>query len=230
MKEIVKEHPLRAIILRFDLSKNAPDFETKGLEAYYAMHDSTWQMRTQLSEHHNELIALIDEIAGLEFSLLPIEQELEFMEVVVGVRDPAELPVVEGRFTINPSEVGDTVEAHSNAMKAFYPKVKAAWDWFDKHADFIYEKESWVAEGLHDLIHPIYSRYEEVSVDIVSLDRDQQEFYGAYAEVEQLQKAYFDCGDHAFEDYDRRLKRANETYRRFEVVDKLINERFGGAG
>ncbi|SEN90967.1 hypothetical protein SAMN05216436_1251, partial [bacterium A37T11] len=31
----------------------------------------------------------------------------------------------------------------------------------------------------------------------------------------------------AFEQYDRLLKRANGTYERFNVVDKLINERFG---
>ena len=228
MKEIVKEHPLRPIILRFDPKKKKPDFETKGLEAYYAMHDSTWKMYTELIDRHNALDDLMDEIAGLEFPLLPIEQELEFIEAIAGLRDQADLPVMEGRFTINLDEVRTSVTAHCDAMHTFYPKLKEAWDWFDNHANFIYEHESWIEDGLDDLVQQLYARYEEVSVDIVSLDRDQQEFYDAYAEVELFQDDYFRHGDLVFAQYDKLLKRSNKIYRRFEEADMLIIQQYGG--
>jgi len=228
MKEIVKEHPLRPIILRFAPKKRQPEFEIKGLEAYYAMHDSTWRMRTELIDKDNELDTLMDEIASLEFPLLPIEQELEFVEAAAGLRDQVDLPIMEGSFTINLDELRDSIDAHCEAMHAFYPKLRAAWDWFDQHAGFIYEHESWIEAGLDDPIHELYARYEEVSVDIVSLDRDQQEFYAAYAEVQRLQDDYFHHGDLVFAQYDKLLKRSNEIYRRFETADARINERYGG--
>ncbi len=228
MKEIVKEHPLKPIILRFDLRKKQPEFETKGLEAYYAMHDSTWRMRTELIDRGNALDELMDEIAELDFSLLPIEQELEFVEAAAGLRDQADLPLMEGSFTINMDELRAAVNAHGEAMHVLYPKLRAEWEWFDQYITFIYEHEGWIEDDADHLIHQLYARYDEVSVDIVSLDRDQQEFHEAYQVVQDLQDDYFRQGDLFFAQYDKLLMRSNDVYRRFEAADIRITERYGG--
>ncbi len=227
MKEIVKEHPLRPIILRFDPKKGKPEFETKGLEAYYAMHDSTWKMRTALIDRANALDDLMEEIAQLEYPLLPIEQELEFVEAASGLRGQAELPPVEGQFTINLDELRTSITEHHRAMAEFYPKLKDAWDWFDNHANFIYAHESWIEQGADDLVQELYIRYQEVSVDIVSLDRDQQEFFVAYAVVEQIQDDYFKLGDLVFAHYEKLLARANGIYQRFDEAEVVIIRQYG---
>ncbi len=222
MKEIVKEHPLRPIILRFDLTKKAPDFEKKGLEAYYRMHDSTWDMRTKLLQHKDELQRLqwrIDELGTL---LLPMEHDLQLLEFAVKLRDPNHIPLPKttGTFSISYSGFADQIRTHNEAIIAFYPELRAAWDWFDAHADFIYENESWIEEDVHILLHEIYQHYEEVSVDIVSLDRDEQEFYGAYAEVQKIQTDYFDYGNEVFKAYKALHSLATAIYHRAERVDE----------
>ena len=58
MKEIVTQHPLRAIILEFDPEKPTLDFETKALEAYTALHgrsDKVYRRAEVLNDHINKL-------------------------------------------------------------------------------------------------------------------------------------------------------------------------------
>lgn len=228
MKEIVKEHSLRPIVLRFDIKKKQPEFETDALAAYYAMHDNTWKIRQELIDRQIAFDELMDEIADLEFPLLPIEQELEFVEAAAGLRDQTELPWMEGQFTINLEELQISISEHNEAMQLFYPKLKEAWTWFDQHAEFIYEHESWITDEQDNLVQQLYERYEEVSVDIVSLDRDQQEFFVAYADVELLQDDYFNQGELVFAHYDKVLNRSDGIYRRFERAATQIREQYGG--
>src|SRR5690606_34402224 len=118
MKEIVIEHPLRPIILRFDLTKEKPAFEVEGLEAYYAKHDSTWEMRVELIRQRSLLIDLMDELTEIEFALLPVEQELEFIEAAAGLRSQDTLPKLTGRFTINVNDVATALNKHFGSMEA----------------------------------------------------------------------------------------------------------------
>ncbi|WP_169305566.1 hypothetical protein [Sphingobacterium alkalisoli] len=41
-------------------------------------------------------------------------------------------------------------------------------------------------DGGSELIYKVLSRYEEVSVDIVSLDRDQQDFFGVLGDIRKI--------------------------------------------
>ncbi len=222
MKEIVKEHPLRPIILRFDLTKKAPDFEKEGLEAYYRMHDSTWDTRMKLLQHKDELQQLQWRIDELGAQLLPMEHDLQLLEFAVQLRDVNDTPMPKttGTFSINYGDFSEKVRAHNKAMIDFYPAIRGAWDWFDAYADFIYEKESWIEEDVYISLHEIYQHYEEVSVDIVALDRDEQEFYGVYAEVQKIQTDYFDYGNEVFDAYGTLHSRATAFYHRAEQVDE----------
>ena len=80
MKEIVRQHPLRSIILEFDEEKKTLDFEKRVLEAYYRQHDRTWDVKQQLLQHKEALSGLEAKIMELEYMLLPTEQELDFLE------------------------------------------------------------------------------------------------------------------------------------------------------
>src|SRR3546814_10649031 len=80
MKEIVKQHPLRTIILEFDVDKPALDFEIAALDAYYRQHDRTWETKQRLLHHKDALFELEVKITELEYLLLPTEQQLDFLE------------------------------------------------------------------------------------------------------------------------------------------------------
>ena len=227
MKEIVKQHPLRTIILGFDVDKQALDFEIKALDAYYRQHDSTWETKQQLLQHKEALFALEVKITELEYMLLPTEQQLDFLEAGFQLRDQRELPMIEEGFTIDVADFNTGIINHNRELVELHGLLVAEQTWFNEWADFIYENENWFDQDDdigNDLIHDVFRRYEEVSVDIVSLDRDQQEFFGAVAEVNELQDEYFDYGESVFDMYSALHERSEKVYRRAERVNDHIDK------
>src|SRR5690606_20512604 len=146
MKEIVKQHPLRAIILEFDVGKPTLDFETRALDAYYRQHDRTWETKLKLLQHKDALFSLEVRITELEYSLLPIEQQLDFLEAGFQLTDQRELPVVEEQFTIDVGEFNNDVITHNKELVELHGLVVAEHQWYNAWADFIYENEDWFDE------------------------------------------------------------------------------------
>lgn len=230
MKEIVKQHPLRTIILQFDVKKQVLDFENQALEAYYRQHDRTWNTKEKLLLHKDALFDLDIKITELEYMLLPIEQQLDFLEAGFQIEGHGELPMLDEEFSIDVSDFNQGTIYHHQELVELHDLLVAEQGWFNEWANFIYEHDDWFDEADDEgdaLIHEVFRRYEEVSVDIVSLDRDQQEFFGTVAEVRQLQDEYFAYGEAVFAMYTRLHERSENAYRRAERINDHIDKKFG---
>lgn len=229
MKEIVKEHPLRPIILRFDLKKKPLDFEQKALEAYYRMHDKSWAAKQNLQQHRDALRAIEARATELELDLATIERHLAFIEVTFKLTDNTKLPEVHESFSLDIVDFYEEVENHNKALIELHRRVIAESDWFDEWLEQVYEREDWFDaqddEG-SDLIHRVFRHYDDVSVDIISLDRDQQEFFGVLGEIRKLQENYFDYGESVIEYYNRLHFASEDAYQRALHIHKYVNENF----
>lgn len=227
MKEIVREHQLRPIILRFDLDKPQLDFEKNGLEAHYLMHDLTWDILQQLRQHNRTLEEIDFEIAELEYLLLPIEQDLDILEVFLKIKDPAILPFDKhdegSEISIDLEDFYTGVIYHNRRIQDLHDDVSKEYKWFNAHFEMIYEKEGWINEELWNDIHLIYKNYLEAQVDIVSLDRDQEEFKQILAEVSELQDSYHEYGEVIFNSFNALQTRSEECYKRAEIVNKALD-------
>ncbi len=227
MKEIAKEHPLRPIILEFEFDKPQMEFEKKGLESHYLMHDLTWDMLQQLKEHNQALEEIDMKIIELEYLLLPIEQDLDILEVFLKIQDPSVLPFGDKdhdtEIDIDLADFYKGVNYHSQLLQDLHAETLPENQWFQQHFDMIYEKESWIDPSLWDDIHQIYRNYLQAQVDIVTLDRDQEEFRGALSEVFDYQDAYREYGETIFNAYTQLQARSEKSYRRAEIVNEALN-------
>ena len=101
--------------------------------------------------------------------------------------------------------------------------------WFNDWADYIYQNEDWFDEQDDKgdkLIHQVFKHYDEVSVDIISLDRDQQEFFGVIGHIRKLQQEYFEYGEEVSEQYARVQHESEAVYQRALRVKKYVDEHF----
>ncbi|NGM62125.1 hypothetical protein G5B30_09385 [Sphingobacterium sp. SGG-5] len=228
MKEIVNEHPLRPIILQFEFDKPQMEFEKKGLDAHYLMHDLTWDMLQQLKAHNQALEEVDLGIAELDYMLLPLEQDLDILEVFLQIQDPSVLPFDEkdgeGEINIDLGSFYESVRQHNKKLQELHAEMLRENQWFEQHFDMIYEKESWIDSDLWNDIHQIYRNYLQAQVDIVTLDRDQEEFRGTLSEVFDYQDGYREYGEAIFEAYTRLHERSEKNYRRAEVVNEALNK------
>ncbi|MBD1423596.1 hypothetical protein [Sphingobacterium chuzhouense] len=229
MKEIVKEHPLRPIILRFDLKKKALDFEVKALEAYYRMHDQTWETKQDLMYHKDSFLEIDLKTIELEHRLSLIKQQLIFLEAAFKLAENVELPDMGERFSIDIADFYTAVDSHNEDLRALHRLVVEEMQWFDDWADYIYENESWFDrqdDKGDELIHQVFRRYDDVSVDIISLDRDQQEFFGVLGDTRKLQQEYFDYGEEVSEQYSRVHHESEAVYQRALRVQQYVNKHY----
>lgn len=229
MKEIVKEHPLRPIILRFDVKKKALEFEVKALDAYYRMHDRTWETKQKLSRHNHTLMEIDMETTELEYRLSHIKNQLAFLEASFRLVDDVELPDIEEPFSIEITDFYGIVDDHNKDLRELHKQVATEMQWFEEWANYIYENEDWFDEQDDEgdkLIHQVFRQYKDVSVDIVSLDRDQQEFFGVLSEIRQLQERYFDYGEDVSGQYSRVHHESEEVYQRALRIQQYVNQHF----
>lgn len=228
MKEIVKEHPLRPITLQFDFEKPLLDFEKKGLASHYLMHDITWNVWQQLQEHQKALETLGEEINNLEFLLLPIEQDMDIIEVFLGIKPPSVLPFDkqndEFELSIDIQELYASIAAHSERMKNLYDPIIAEYNWFHAHFDQFIDKDSWIDDSHWDATDAIYTNYLQAQVDLVSFDQDLEEFKGILSEVLDFEDRFMDYGDHIFEAYNTLHERSDDSYRRAELVSQKLQD------
>lgn len=230
MKETIKEHPLRTIILRFDSSKPFTDFEQAALNSYYAQHDKTWEAKSNLRTHKDTLFDLDIKITELEYKLYAIEQQLDFLEAGLKIAHHPHLPKIEEEFSIHIDEFNTEVLAHSDTLNKLREEIIPEITWYNNWADFIYEHEDWCYDEDSDLIHEVFRRYEEVSIDIISLDDDQQAFFDAHSEVYTLQTEYFKYAQQVFNMFNILQEQAEKAYRRTERVDAYIHKNLKDLG
>ncbi|PRD52604.1 hypothetical protein [Sphingobacterium gobiense] len=101
--------------------------------------------------------------------------------------------------------------------------------WLNDWADYIYENEDWFDDQEDEedkLIHQVFRHYNTVSIDIVSLDRDQQDFFEVISDIRKLQQAYFDYGKEVSEQYTRIHHASEEVYQRTLRVQEYVNKHF----
>src|SRR5690606_26235071 len=150
------------------------------------------------------------------------EQQLDFLEAGFQLKDQKDLPFLDEEFTINVGDFNNDVIRHNKELVELWKGVDTEQKWYNHWANHIYENESWFDEQDNegdDLIHKVFRHYEEVSVDIVSLDRDQQEFFETVGEVTDLQNEYFDYGESILNAYTALHGRSDKVYRRAEVLN-----------
>lgn len=230
MKEIVKEHPLRPIILQFDLKKKALDFEVKALEAYYRMHDRSWETKQNLLRHKDAFMEIDMKTIELEYRLAPIKQQLDFLEAAFKLVNNVDLPDMGERFSIDIVDFYTAVDSHNEDLRALHQQITAELQWFNDWADYIYDNEDdWFDEQDSEgdkLIHKVFKHYDDVSVDIISLDRDQQEFFGVIGDIRKLQREYFEYGEEVSEQYTRVHHESEEVYQRALRVKQYVDKHF----
>lgn len=240
MKTIVRPHPLKEIILEFDDSKAQPDFEQEALARYYEAHDEVWDLKqriTYLSDGLKDVQRKVDEY---RMEALVMEQSLDLVEDALGLSDGNELPEIPDEITIDVTGLFQDFGAHSMRIDALYEQVSQLTQKYNEEVDRldpedIYQEDWPVHSRYFGVFDQVYDRYEESSVNIVSVDDDEQVFLGIYSELYEAYDAILASALEVFEVYKVLIDQVNILYDRVSVayaavgrqMDQDLGEDFG---
>ena len=229
MKEIVKEHPLRPIILQFDLNKKPLDFERRALDAYYRSHDRLWEVQQKILQHKRAVQQIEQQINEIGQEMLRIRQQTDFLEDKLHIDKTHQLPEIKESFSIDIVDYYAAIDAQTDQRIALREEIILEIDWYNEWADYIYEHENWQDEEDEEgdrLMSEVFRHYNEVSVDIISLDRDRDEFHTAFGVTRRLQQVYFDYAAAVFDNFDDLQEACNALQTRALRIREVVNERY----
>ncbi len=224
LEKVVTHHPLRTIVLEYDRGITPPDFEKSALDSYFHMHDEVWRLKTMREDYEPRLERAIAQIAELRTDLYPIEQEIDVLELVTGLREDNPMPGFDGSISLKLDSFREATRKHNDALMALYEGINRVTE---EHNAFLKEFdafEAWFEAFADGPLHELYQRWEELSVDTVSLDNDHQNFLGDWAPTIEAERDYFERASDAFEAYAELVDAANALYRRAETVDAALDE------
>ena len=230
MKTIVREHPLKDIILEFDESKTQPDFEKEALATYYEAHDEVYALKQRLDILAEGLADADAEVANLYMEALALEQSLEIIEDFLGLSAGDSIPDIEGEITIDVAELFEDIRKHHDVFQELYlqiddltNKYNFEMDLMDPDDEF---QENWPIHSRYfTVFDKVFPRYEELSVDIVSIDDDQETFRGVYGELLDIYNANLALAEWVFANYKNLFDLVEPMYERTSVAIEAMNKK-----
>lgn len=228
MIHVTKQHPLKPISLSFREGKQPPAFEVDALKRYKKAHDETWKRKLWYETQKGHLMLLRSDIGELSYEIFMLGEKLEVFEEALGIRDPADAPALELGSEVDLNAFFDRTLQHNQAVQQLHKQAVEASTRYNEAVASLYEDDYLIDPMYFDILHELYQRYEEVEVDIVSLDKDHQDFLGAYGEVNKLREEYMQQGQQVFEAYTQLLDDSEDVYRRADVVQDELDELMDG--
>ncbi|WP_257668669.1 hypothetical protein [Parapedobacter tibetensis] len=185
-------HPLRTIFLRFDESKTAPGFETEALGHYHEIHDRLYEIRQRINGRRKLIAPFVMQVEAVADLLEHAKLKFDHLEMMI-----PENPEKETVRTQLKTLMAD-IDA---VLDGFVPALSdAATDFFD-YDDYSYAHDQWMMDTAFPLFDRISAQYESCSVDLVSFDRDLNDFKTVLAFVKKQEGRYLDAMNGLIETY-----------------------------
>lgn len=228
MKHVTKQHPLKPISLSFHEGKQPPPFEVEALKRYKKAHDETWKRKMGYEAQKGQLMLLDSEIAELSYEIFDLGERLEVFEEAVGIGEPASPSAWDRESDFDLNAYFERILQHNQAVQQLHGQIVAAATQYNKAVAGLYDDDYMIDPMYFDILHELYQRYEEVEVDIVSLDKDHQDFLGAYGEVDKLREEYMQLGQNVFEGYAQLIDESENVYQRADAVQDGLDAMMDG--
>lgn len=222
-RTIIKEHPLRDIVLEFDDAVEAPDFEQKALSLYYEAHDKTWALREHARKQVKKLKRVDRILDNLNLDRLRLLQGLEVVAEALLHKEREDATMVDEEITLDVTALLEAVEEHNRAFTEVYKSIDKLSRVYNEDIENVLEDDYLIDPRYFGVLSELYQRYDEISVHTVSLDDDHQSFLGVYAEVADEYWRYFSRTGQVFDRYANLLESSDRVYALAEEIQDKLN-------
>lgn len=245
MEKTIIHHPLRNIELLYHRDRPQPGWEKETLANYIRIHDEVWRLKTMREEYEHRLDKAIAHSNDIFYALRPYIQRLHVLEAVAGIVESVHARPLDssGVFHIDMDDFR-TNKNRINDDKAVLIREMSRCE--EEYNTFIHAFEAfdaWFEAFAEGQLHEIYQRYDEVSVDTVSLDRDHQNLLEEWQPITYAEWLYKDKALSAFFEYAEVVEitdnfsedvdvMENALYKLHPEIEKssIINIRLGDDG
>ena len=192
MTEIITKHDLRTIILKYDDAVAAPEFEQLALKYYTEIHDRTWKLQQRVRTARAEAGNFHLQQEEIEELFLQAKGKLEHLQVMIPDNPERE------RVSM---QLNQLLDALDEAMEDFVPRLTAATVDFYAYDELIFTEDQWAENVAFPQFGQVIENYQQCAVDLVSFDRDLDDFKGAYGFFKRQEGKYYDLMNDLMDSY-----------------------------
>ncbi|MFB2121392.1 hypothetical protein [Parapedobacter sp. 2B3] len=245
MEKTITHHPLRTIELRYHPDRPQPEWEKETLAKYIHLHDEVWRLKNMREEYEYRLDKAIAHTNEIIYAISPYRQRLHLLQAVAGIIESVHARPLDnsGVFHIDMDDFRTNKERIADDMAALGSEMSRCKEEYNAFINTSEEFDAWFEAFAEGQLHEIYQRYDEASVDTVSLDRDHQNLLEEWQPITFAERLYNDKALSAFFDYTEIVEitddfsqdvdvMENRLYKRHPEIEKsgIINIRLGDDG
>lgn len=210
---ILTPHPLRTIILRYNKSIAAPAFETAALAHYFEIHDRVLEIRQRIQGARSEIAPFEYHMEEIQELLEQAQEKFRHLEMM--------LPRHPEKSTVR-TQLKTFLTAIDKALDDFVPElVGATADYYD-YDDYIFQQEEWIQKVAFPQFDQIFKNYKDCSVDMVSFDRDLEDFKMALGFVKRQETKYYETMDRLIDSYSELNTEIGDLFSQVESFDNKL--------
>lgn len=206
-------HGLRTIILRFDPAKKAPEFETLALAYFRELHDRALQNQQRVRQGRKQAFRFTLWFEDAEELFKEARDKFRHLEIMLP--ENPERDTVREQLKALLSDINDHLDG---SIRELIDETTAFYD-YDDH---LLQYDQWMHEVAFPQFDQVFKRYEECSVDMVSFDRDLNDFKGVLAAITRQEAKYYESMNELIENYSDLNLEISDLFDQVEALDPTL--------
>lgn len=203
------------MILRFDTSKTVTQFEALALEYFKELHDRTLVLQKRIKQGRRKAFPFSLRIEEVEELLKTARQKFRHLEVMI--------PENPEKETVK-TQLKSLLAIIEKCLDMFVGELIDETQSFYDYDDHVVEYDRWMHETAFPQFDQIFKRYEECSVDMVSFDRDLDDFKGVLGAIKRQEAKYYDTMNELIERYSDLNGNISDLFKQVEAFDPSLIE------
>lgn len=224
MKTITIDHPLRSISYKLRKNSFPLNTEARALDSYRLAHDQVWRMKRLFEQEKGEVqLALID-LHKLDAEREELSDMLGFYKEQVDLSSENLHIEMDVKFQVEVRDFYNNVNRQHSKVIQFYDIIGR------RDAEYItitdmYCREEKPIDPLHfKILDSVFENYSDMQVDVVSLDKDLQQFLTTLQEVYNFLDTYIQHYNILYKAYGTILHKAAQLTKDVQALKRVWGE------
>ncbi len=224
MKTITLDHPLRSISYKIRENYFPLNTEARALDNYRLAHDQVWRMKRLFEEEKGEVqLALID-LHKLDAERQELNDMLNFYKEEIDLSGESLHIEMDVKFQVEVRDFYNNVNRQHSKVIRFYDVIGT------RDAEYITITDTYYRGGkpidpLHfKILDSVFENYSDMQVDVVSLDKDLQQFLAVLQEVYLLLDKYVQHYNILYKTYSAVLQKTAQLTKDVQELKRIWND------
>jgi hypothetical protein len=224
MKNITIDHPLRTISYQAHDDRYPLNHETQALDNYRLAHDQAWRMKLLFEKEKGEAQLALINLHKLDEERHEFNNMFDFYKEQIDFSSKSLHTELEVGFQVELRNFYNSVIEQHRKLVQFYDVIGTRDREYAIITDTYFRGEKPIDPLHFEVLDSVFRHHEDMHVDVVSLDKDLQQFLAVLTDVYLLLDSYIQQYNILYTAYSDILQKTAQLTKDVQVLQKVWGE------